>query len=303
MKQYKLREELIDLPHRVHIPMRLTPPTPDSEKKEKTPRRRNFPETDVIMVDKPKSAYTVGIRRVSVAKEGTVKPATKFVRMTVGGERSTERIGRKIERSPAEIGPHCCILHIPLGSSTRGNVGHTDEITGEDGKVVPCLLLTVDRTVDTCTIGGKQRFLPTKTFTPSKKVVKRLGGRVVPRVRNVYGDAPCNANWTHREDGRLPKDIVVYPHESCDPSSGQWVSYQAVMGAPSMTQSAFHYSDFAITREPVPGFPKPTGEELAQLNRWYRLREKGISPGASAPEPIPRERLRPYVKRRRTTNP
>ncbi|KAK6502661.1 hypothetical protein TWF506_003239 [Arthrobotrys conoides] len=251
MQRYRLREELMDLAHTANSRVEWTPAAKSG--KPVSPTRKPS-ETDLIGVDKPKMAYTIGIRRVSVfnpKKASTSKPegqaaGTPGVETeSDSDETTTTTTTTTEEKDKGSLEGHvveCSIKHIPLGSALRGNVVHSDKITGEDGKVVPCLLCNVQRKVEVRTIGGKQYFFPTKIFTPTKTMVTRAGGEVIPGVPNIYGDAPYNADWTHKDEGELPGDILLYTDRAC--VRGVRFPYRDVMGEVYMTRSAFSYNDF-----------------------------------------------------------
>ncbi|KAK6342210.1 hypothetical protein TWF730_001688 [Orbilia blumenaviensis] len=217
---YQLREELMDICHVQNTKVVWLPPA-DPQNGKGLSRKRKFPETNMVQVPKPGGACTIGVRRVSV-----FNPDRKKKAKAVGGEEG----GQKVPRDPTR--PHevmCSIMHIPLGSSQRGKAVHSDALTGRDGKVVPAILCRARRVVEEREVRGEKFFFPTKIFEPTRRLVRREGGRVILGVPNIYGDAPCNANWTHEDDGELPEDVVVYKDNSCAASGGERVPYHEVM--------------------------------------------------------------------------
>ncbi|RVD90383.1 uncharacterized protein DFL_001349 [Arthrobotrys flagrans] len=279
MQRYRLREELIDLAHTANSKVLWNPVvnSPSVKSHKPTSPARTSLGSDLIPVEKPKFAYTIGVRRVSVFnpnKAALSKPIEKAADKPEGtpesesgettGSESEETAGSESdktttiesdEREGAPVGEHmvqCSISHIPLGSARRGKVVHSDKVTGEDGKVVPCLLYTVEYVVEERMVNGERYFFPTKVFTPSNKMVKKFGGEVIPGVPNIYGDAPCDANWTHEDEDKLPRDIVLYYDRGC--FSGCRFPYREVMGEVSTTQSAFNYDDFVTEDQTEPDF-------------------------------------------------
>ncbi|KAK6522394.1 hypothetical protein TWF281_002956 [Arthrobotrys megalospora] len=186
--KYTLREELLDFYHSVESNLVRTAvkSVPDSPP-EKTPR------TDLQAVLKPRGAYTLGIRRVSVAN----------------------LVKKKVGDVTEEISLQCKIEHIPLGNKRRGKVVHSPEITGEDGKFVSGILCRVGRIIEKREAYGKQYYFPTKVYTPGDKVVKRYGSQVIQGQPNIYGDAPINRDWNHEDQTELPEYAALYRDARC----------------------------------------------------------------------------------------
>ncbi|KAF3217680.1 hypothetical protein TWF679_001882 [Orbilia oligospora] len=271
MQRYRLREELMDLAHTAVSSVEWTPPAklPPGEPRKPASRSpaRKSSETDLTGVNKPKLACTIGVRRVSVFnanKASTNKPKRKAAGTpeepieSGSDETATTKTDEEEESSP------------------EGRVVH-DKITGEDGKVVPCLLCKVERTVEVRTVKGKKYFFPTKIFTPSNKMVKRVGGEVISGVTNVYGDAPYNADWTHEEKGELPREVTLYTGRAC--LRGIRFPYRDVMGDVSMAGSTFSYNDFVTEAQGGISGTIPAYKFTSRPVRWSRSSDSDITPG------------------------
>ncbi|KAF3246201.1 hypothetical protein TWF128_009013 [Orbilia oligospora] len=290
MQRYRLREELMDLAHTTISSVEWTPPAklpPGKPRKlaSRSPARKSS-ETDLTGVNKPKLACTIGVRRVSVFNPNKAS-TSKHKRKAAGtpeepiesgsDETATTKADEEEESSPEGRVVQCQILHIPLGCALRGNVVHSDKITGEDGKVIPCLLCKVERTVEVRTVKGKKYFFPTKIFTPSNKMVKRVGGEVISGVPNVYGDAPYNADWTHEERGELPREVTLYTGRAC--LRGLRFPYRDVMGDVSMAGSTFSYNDFVTEAQGGISGTIPAYKLTSRPVRWSRSSDSDTLPG------------------------
>ncbi|KAK6496067.1 hypothetical protein TWF481_002091 [Arthrobotrys musiformis] len=243
---YLLREDQVDTFYTEYTKLKLSIPLKTSDKTSEEGSKK-CSELDLVETEKPKGAYTLGIRRVCVLNPnrevGSLfgdrpTPATGSSKTTETSsnetgsfvsERSTSSASKRPKSSsrggnkragydPAwrMSGPvYCRISNIPLGSSLRGNVIHSSGFTGEDGNVIPALLCDVEHIVKTHIIDGQRYFQPMKVFCPSNRRARRTCGEVIPGVPNVYGDAPSNAYWNNDDNNDLPRDVVLYTDESC----------------------------------------------------------------------------------------